>query len=344
MILAFVSLIMTWKHLTMMSVIVAKLMQKQTYAQSWNRLLFRDKLKFFNLWTVVSITANIFQMFGAVISFCNIVDAGLSLVIGFGCFFAWINIIRYMVEKSESYVAIRSLQYSSEILIPYMAGVVPIYMAFVFLGMSLFWSSGSFTNVTESMATTFALMQADTFFGTMSALEQVNNFLGMLYTVAFTLFFICVVNNIFIAIITESYKVIKTHSHTHEIDESKGIEQEDPSSPLLPGSSPSSPKGVGIQTPTQGSLRRLSYRKSKKEESLNMFKHLVTGIKTLKQTPLDDAVHLGKTLYIQIEDILREIQVIKNERQSPQVDQRVKVFIEEQLPSMLEFFKATNKR
>jgi hypothetical protein len=305
----------------MMSVTIAQFMQRQTYAFSWNRLLFRDKLKFFNLWFIITIIGNLFQMLGVIISFINVIDAGLPLVIGFGCFLAWINILRYMVENTDSYIAIRSLQYSSEVLLPYIAGVVPIYMAFVFLGMSLFWSSGIFTTVSESMATTFALTQQDSFLSTMSALEQVNNFLGMLYTVAFSLFFVCVVNNIFIAIIAESYKITKVHSHTQELDEGTKVE-----SHAIHPMSPSSPN-------------RLSWRRSKKEESLSIFRNFVTGMKSMKQTLLDDAVQLGKTLQMEIEDILREIKTIRQEANLPTVSQRVAIFLNEQLPSMLEFYR-----
>jgi hypothetical protein len=304
-----------------MSVTIAQFMQRQAYAFSWNRLLLRDKLKFFNLWFIITIIGNLFQMLGVVISFINFIDASLPPVIGFGCFLAWINILRYMVENTDSYIAIRSLQYSSEVLLPYIAGVVPIYMGFVFLGMSLFWSSGIFTTVSESMATTFALTQQDSFLSTMSALEQVNNFLGMLYTVAFTLFFVCVVNNIFIAIIAESYKITKVHSHTQELDEGAKLE-----STAINPMSPASPN-------------RLSWRKSKKEESLNEFRKLVTGIKSMNQTPLEDAVHSGKTLQVEIEDILREIKAIRLADNLPAVSQRVDVFLYEQLPSMLEFYK-----
>lgn len=74
----------------------AKLMEDA----NWDDLLFWDKIRLIDIWSIISILANITQIIGCLYSIfrnrLNIMTADKSL--GIGCMFAWFIILRYILK------------------------------------------------------------------------------------------------------------------------------------------------------------------------------------------------------------------------------------------------------
>lgn len=209
MILAFLSFIIVWRNFMQRTVILTKLQGVATTDPRavWESLGLVDKLKFFNFWVVVALLSNLLQIFGAIESLVD-EDNALAMhetFVGFGCFFAWVNIVGYLPHNSPSYTIVNTIKRAGPVLAPYVVGVLPIFMAYAFLGIGLFWSTGYYPSVMYSMMMLFANVNGDTLYTILSATSSVYFLLGQAYYFSFLVFFICCVQNIFLAMINEGF-------------------------------------------------------------------------------------------------------------------------------------------
>lgn len=217
------ALVLSWKYFISNVILIATLQGNTSASEAWESLGLREKLNFFNSWEIVGVLGNLFQVFGSIMSFIdtNLLLTTHEILTGFGCWFAWVNIVRYLSHNEKAYTIINTLKRAFPMMIRYMIGILPIFMAYVFLGIALFWESGMFSSTTDAMSLLYAVVNGDTVLGTIQATEQVNAFLGQLYTFSFIVFFICCVQNIFIAIVQDGFNSLKERpiKHAYEVDE-----------------------------------------------------------------------------------------------------------------------------
>ena len=202
-------------------------LEDQSVGQMWSHLTIADRLKFVSVWTVGSFVSNILVII-ACITFFLVSKVSMDVYyrsVGFGCFFAWINVLKYLEWSPNSYAVINTLKRSFSTLWRYVLGIFPIFMGFVFLAMTLFWKSGSYNDTTQSMMTSFALLNGDTVYGFFSTNVAVNFLGGYLYMFVFLVLFICAIHNIFISIIGEGFDSLKSNPIR------RGDELEEPGSP-----------------------------------------------------------------------------------------------------------------
>jgi len=199
------------------------------FRNSWEGLTFRQKLRFFDMWVILTVVGNLCQMFGAVMFLYNqeIIQKVQETLIGLGCFCAWVGLTRFLEHTSNAYIIINTLKRSFNVIIPYIIGLLPIFMAYVFLGFCLFWKTGVYTGTTDSMVAAFAVLLGDSVYDFFIAAVRENNFIGQLYMFSFIVFFICVVHNIFIAIIQEGFGSLR------ERPIKKGYESDEETEPPL---------------------------------------------------------------------------------------------------------------
>ena len=183
----------TIKNIYQQATLVNKLKTRQaTSTVVWDNLNFEEKIKFIDMWIIFTTIGNIAQILGC-LDILIIGDVTLSVnetIIGIGCFCSWICVIQYLKPNDHSYTVIDTLSRAYTRLGPYICGVLPIFMGFVFLAMCLFWKSGNYTTVTISMIVAFAMLNGDTLDGFMSQAINVNGFFGQLYMYAYMLFFL----------------------------------------------------------------------------------------------------------------------------------------------------------
>jgi hypothetical protein len=159
---------------------------------AWESLGISQKLQFFNFWVIFSVLGNLFQIFGGILSIIdrNSVLSVHEIVIGFGCFFAWVGIVRFLGHTSHSYTIVNTLGRSAETIGLYIIGVVPIFMGYALCGICLFWQTGIYPNTPMSMIANFALVNGDSVYLFSSAGYEETAFLGQLYYYSFLVFFI----------------------------------------------------------------------------------------------------------------------------------------------------------
>jgi hypothetical protein len=324
LILAFASLILTWKYISERLLLIAKMKGMNDTADVWTKLKIRDKLRFFNLWIILTVVGNLFQMIGVVTAFIDtdMLNSNHQTIVGFGCWCAWVNIVRYLENGNESYALVHALQRSLGNLLWYFIGIVPIYMGFVFLGMSIFWNSGYFQNVVASMATTYAFLNGDTVYTIFMALQQENYFFGLLYSFFFILFFICCVQNLTIAMIQEGYQSLKENPVKQEFELDEDTDS-----------------FAGAPT-----LRR--YQSTDVRQSVAVSK---SAFRRLVKAGAPGASEIGEAELAQararakIEETLEEIARVAEEDSSLQMASRIQILRLEQLPDMIEYFRSEVK-
>lgn len=159
---------------------------------AWESLGITEKLKFFNFWVIFMVVGNLFQIFGGILSFLdqNSVLTVHEIVVGFGCFFAWIGIVRFLNHTSHSYTIVNTMGRSAETIGLYIVGVFPIFMGYAFLGMCLFWQTGIYYSTPMSMIANYAVVNGDSVYAFSSAGYQESAFIGQLYYYTFIVFFI----------------------------------------------------------------------------------------------------------------------------------------------------------
>ena len=192
-ILAIASLVTVTRYIQKRLDLVMQLMDQSNNSRTaWESLGFTEKLKFFNFWVIFMVVGNLFQIFGAILSFLdqNTVLTIHEIVVGFGCFFAWIGIVRFLNHTSHSYTIVNTLTRSGETIGLYIIGVVPIFMGYAMLGLCLFWQTGIYYTVPMSMLANFAVVNGDSVYLFSDAGYTESAFIGQMYYYTFVVFFI----------------------------------------------------------------------------------------------------------------------------------------------------------
>lgn len=159
---------------------------------AWESLRISEKLKFFNFWIIIITVGNLFQIFSGIILIIN--QSTLlkvnEVLVGFGCFFAWIGVIRFLNHTSHSYTIVNTLSRSVGTIGCYIIGIVPIFMGYAFLAMCAFWKTGIYYNTPMALLANYAVVNGDSVYAFSDAALQETAFLGQLYYYTFVVFFI----------------------------------------------------------------------------------------------------------------------------------------------------------
>jgi hypothetical protein len=315
LIFAFVSLVLSWKYISERLIIIAQLKGVASSKDVWAKLKLSDKLRFFNLWMVLTIVGNLCQMLGSVTAFLdyNMLDTDHQVVLGFGCWCAWVNLVPYLESKTDtSYALVHALQRSIGNLLWYFMGILPIYMGFVFLGMTIFWSSGYFQDVVSSMATTYAFLNGDTVYDIFRAIQGERYFFGLLYSFLFILFFLCCVQNLTIAFIQEGYNSLKTDPIQHEFQ--------------LDDDADTSSASFGLE------LADIKESEMSSDlESSNSLRSATGGGK---------ARRAQRKLEARVEETLVEIAMVAGKDTSLVVAARIQAFVLQDFPDILQYYRS----
>lgn len=273
--LALFSLILTWRHIVSRAILIAEIRGKEeTAAEAWGHLTLNEKLGFFNLWMIVTILGNIFQIFGGILAFldADMVMGSHQDLTGIGCFLAWLNSIHYFERDTKYYTIVNTMRRAFPTLIKYIIGIVPIYLSFVFLGMALFWSTGFFNSTSQTTVFLFSLINADSVMDFFNATSAGFPFVSLVYGFTFMIFFVFCVQNIFVAIIQEGFRSLSLKpvksKRKHLTGSSEDEEDEKQSFKEVPNRSKS------MKSSNQ-SLKEL-WRQESKKHSKRLFRKMVT--------------------------------------------------------------------
>lgn len=174
---------------------------------NWDELLFWDKLRIFEHWALLSIIANLFQIIGCTYSiFRKSLDVQTSdTILGVGCMLAWWNMLRYLLKTQQYKSMIASFIKSAPFIGRALISMIPLFVGYAFLGMSMFWESRRFSNFSVSCYTLFSLMHGDMIWDTYNDLIQIDSLLAQLFLYSYIFISICVIANILTIIIEEGF-------------------------------------------------------------------------------------------------------------------------------------------
>lgn len=194
LILASSQLVLVTFKIIRRALLVTKIQFRNTVTASavWENLEFEEKIRFVDLWVIFTSIGNVSQILGA-LNILAIGDVTLEVnetVLGIGCFCSWIGIIQYLKPHHHSYIVIDTLSRAFSRLGPYICGILPVFIGFCFLAMSLFWRTGNYTTVANAMVVNFSMLNGDNLFPLMLSNISVNGLFGQLYCYAYLLFFI----------------------------------------------------------------------------------------------------------------------------------------------------------
>lgn len=185
------------------------------FKKSWEDLSFFDKLKFFDFWFIFSILGNFIQINGSIIAILFIalqdklaIFSFHEAIIGFGCMFAWLLMLKYLEYNQNINLMTTTLSKSGSTLLIFLLGVLPFYLAYVFLGQCLFWKTDKFQDTNFSVITLFSLSFGDIVNETFQN-TKIGGVLGELFLMTFMLLFYTAVQNVFITIIMDGYEKSK---------------------------------------------------------------------------------------------------------------------------------------
>ena len=172
-----------------------------------------------NKWDIIIVIGNICQIIGSILGLLenDNMNGSMDMLIGFGVMLCYITIGKYLDYNTKYALLYQTLSHSIQNIIPFFVGILPIFIGFTFLGLLLFWNSERFTNVTDVMKALYAIVNGDSIYDIIVDITDKNNFYGQVYGYLFTILFIIVVMNVFIAIIQEAYVSAKVVSQSQWI-------------------------------------------------------------------------------------------------------------------------------
>ena len=172
-----------------------------------------------NKWDICIIISNLCQLIGSILGLFenDNMNGSMDILIGFGVMLCYITLGKYLDYNTKYALLYQTLKHSIQNIIPFLIGILPIFIGFTFLGLCLFWNSERFTNVTDVMKALYAIVNGDSIYDIIVDITDKDNFFGQIYGYLFTILFIIVVMNVFIAIIQEAYVSAKVASQSHWI-------------------------------------------------------------------------------------------------------------------------------
>eukprot|EP00820_Chromera_velia_P028132 Cvel_11466.t1-p1 / transcript=Cvel_11466.t1 / gene=Cvel_11466 / organism=Chromera_velia_CCMP2878 / gene_product=Mucolipin-2, putative / transcript_product=Mucolipin-2, putative / location=Cvel_scaffold721:63832-71391(+) / protein_length=1263 / sequence_SO=supercontig / SO=protein_coding / is_pseudo=false len=186
---------------------------------TWEDLSWVDKLQFFNLWFLITIVGNFTQLFAATLCMMTNVNIAFRLgALGIGCFLAWTNLLRYLEYFSKYYVLMRTMARGVPRILEFLAAVVPLFLAYAALGVSLFWATEQFGNMSWSCLSLFSVLNGDDIRNVFKNLKEIHPMFGEIYLYSFLCLFMYVVLNVFISIIEDAFFTEKAKIELDELE------------------------------------------------------------------------------------------------------------------------------
>ena len=183
---------------------IEDLLQKD---KPWYKLTFKEKMLFFDFWFVWGVIGNVVQIWGSLLHIMDELAAETfnrssenEILVGFGCFFAWFNMMKYLEYNKSIFNISNLLTKSLPDMFSFMIGIIPLFLGFTFLGVTLFWKNEAFKNVNEAIMTLACLSFGDNQYIFISQ-TQPQSLISLFYFFIYQFFFFIAIQNIFISII-----------------------------------------------------------------------------------------------------------------------------------------------
>ncbi|KRX09216.1 hypothetical protein PPERSA_05885 [Pseudocohnilembus persalinus] len=183
----------------------------QNYNLNWEQLNLLDKLSFFNIFFLLGILTNSFQIFGALVSILEAqeivflkVFLAKEALMGTGAALQWFVMLNYLKFDDSTNLMNETLSRSGAELLYFMIGCLPIFIGTAQLCMMIFPQETFFQSFADSAIVLVAMGLGDIIYDVFE--DTVNSgFIGHIVLMMFLVFFYTAVQNVFIAIIMDCY-------------------------------------------------------------------------------------------------------------------------------------------
>jgi hypothetical protein len=180
----------------------------------------------FDQWSIICLIGNIIQIFGSIISLLTTNIKTIEFLIGFGCFFSYLYVGKY-IEYAKSYSTIYvTIEKALPNVVRYLIGVAPIFLGYMIFGYCVFWRNERFKSLSDVVIILYSMANGDSLYDVFKELSGISFFIGQIYLYSFTIIFITVVLNIFIAIVQEAYNNSENFVRYNRFKISKEYEKE----------------------------------------------------------------------------------------------------------------------
>ena len=146
-----------------------------------------------------------------------------DLAIGVGGMLTWITLAKYYENIGGYNIVLSTFHNCSSIVTMALLGILPLFIGFGLLGMSIFWRSKRFTSLGVSMFSLFSLMNGDIVNDSYLDLSTVDYIISQIYLYAFIAMSVLVIQNVFIAIITDGYQISKFVDKTDWVKQASSL-------------------------------------------------------------------------------------------------------------------------
>lgn len=193
-----------------------------TKNNQWEMLSFSDKKKFFNMWIVLFLIGNIFQIFTGIINLIFPIFGENNMIMNsIGCMLAWFG-TGYFLDFQNRYsffykiIKKNSFQYIKLIFIFGM-----IFLIFVILGITAFSHNYLFRTSSNAGIFFFSLIFSDTMFNNLQNIAQKNPYASILVAFLFFLCFNTLCLRIFTSITEDTFDAIKMKDNYSWLNKNK---------------------------------------------------------------------------------------------------------------------------
>jgi len=170
-------------------------------------------MKFFDVFFYVMMIGNVFQIFGSIVAiYQNLVQTNTNILlgirqgcIGFGCLCTWFCLIKYFTENKQFKTTTNLLAQSTIAVLKFCVGVIPVYLAFTFLGRCLFWRTEKFESTQHAFVALFSILAGDILDETYEDTEA-DGVLSVVFITIWIILFMSSVHNMFISIISNGFR------------------------------------------------------------------------------------------------------------------------------------------
>lgn len=178
-----------------------------------------EMMPLFSKWWALTILANIVQMAASMT--CLRLPETTNLrrrfaALGWSSFFTWITLCQYFEHFPRFYTTFHTMSNGVGAVTKFMISVVPIFFAFGFLGLALFWQTDYFSSPAAAYASLFSLLNGDMIHDGFNSVGAAAGWMGYVYVYVFIFLFIYIILNVNITIIEEAFFAARFDTAKHD--------------------------------------------------------------------------------------------------------------------------------
>jgi hypothetical protein len=188
----------------------------------------------FNKFSIVILIGDIFTIFGSIFYLTQVFFGAKTIeaFIGFGCFFAWLSVLRYFQNTAQFSVITRTFSTAFPKVAALQFGILPIYIGYTLMGRSMFWQDlHAFRSFGTTSFTLFSVANGDSVFDTFHGTTQTRLVIGFMYTLAWTFFGVVIMQNMNLVVIEDTYLTVKYKTQTDWLKDDDSKLDDNPDKP-----------------------------------------------------------------------------------------------------------------